>query len=66
MFHIRNHLGEWERVYNEKERDREIERDTDRTSKDRTFFQRFAELRPSSGVTDETREGKTDQEVEWK
>lgn len=30
------------------------------------IFQRYAELRPCSGVTDETREGKTDQEMDWK
>lgn len=44
---------------------RERER-KDKKSEERKFFQRFVELRPCSGVTDETREGKTDQEVGWK
>lgn len=42
------------------------EKKTEEKREKRRFFQRYAKLRPGSGVTDETREGRTDQQVGWK
>lgn len=57
--------GEITGVYNEKWTEREREREGKEEGR-KDIFQRYAELRPHSGVTDETREGKTHQEVDWK